>query len=197
MKKIIILLVLLVLFTGFVYAEGNALTIGMGLSYPFGNEIGTSFLINYGKDYDESVFYGFGANFAFTKINWSEDFATVSEKSDGFLLPTYGLIRVRFDIPVPFSVFMKGGMGTSFYFDKVQSISDPNKDATMSYFGFYWQIGFGMGMMLGTKTDGEINFEFSSSSLNKIGGVSSDYPNAEDIQFYTIKIMFTIRFFHM
>jgi len=195
-KKIIILLIFLLLVSTIAFGQENALTIGMGFAYPFGNDMGTSFMINFGKDYDESVFYGLGLNFYFTQIDWSESFVG-SEKSSGLMLPLYGLVRVRFNISLPFSVFVTGGMGGAFYFDIADSLTTSNNTKTMTYFGFHWQIGAGMGIMLGSKTDGELNFILSSSSLGLLGAIPTDYPYQDSMNITTIQLIFSIRFFHM
>ena len=183
----------------FLYAQQTAFTPGLGFIFPFGTNFGfingTHLKVDFGRDFDESVFYGIGCDLSFIGIRWSK-MNSIYKDSSTVLFPLYGSLRVRFPVVLPFSLFSNVGAGFSFLFDFVSpsSISNQIDSKMFLYSGFYWFAGVGIGFMLGSRTDGQIYLQFSSSNL-KTNANDSNYPFYEKFNLFSISIIFQIRFF--
>lgn len=194
-KMLFLIFALLILSSLSVFAQSNALTIGMGISFPFGYGNGFYYSTVFGRDYDESVFYGIGLNFGISSIDWPNTI----DSSTSLYFPLYATIRVRIPMSLPFSIFVAGGMGYSFLFDIVSPLDNASVTGNKTFFygAFYWQIKVGVGTMLGSRSDGQFEIIFSSPSFNRVTGADSNYPSTDKINMTMISFLFSIRFFQM
>lgn len=202
-KKInimIIFLIFIIIFPISIFSQSNALTIGMGMCFSLGYGNGFYYSTVFGKDFDESVFYGIGIDFGMSSVS--------SENSTDSLtliyFPLYATLRVRIPVSLPFSIFFAGGMGYDFMFNIVAPLDTATVEGNKTFFygSFYWQLKIGLGMMLGSRSDGQVEIVFSSPSFNLISNnlLSENIDNyevAQKINMTVIAIIFSIRFFQM
>jgi len=205
-KLIIILAVLFIsVFISIpVFAQSNAFTASMGVCFPFGISYGmtpgTHLQFSFGKDFDESVFYGLGLDMIFTGIKWTNSTLDATADSNSFMLPFYAQLRIRFPFDsLPFSVFGNAGIGYSLYFDLVDPLASSTSvtQQTVTYGGFYWFVNFGIGFMLGSRTDGQIILQIAADKLNKAGTIAADYPSVDTLNVFVLSLIFSIRFFRL
>ncbi|MCX8058466.1 MAG: hypothetical protein N3A58_03515 [Spirochaetes bacterium] len=182
-----------------VYAQNSAFTPGFGFVFPFGTSFGfisgTHVKLEFGKDFDESVFYGLGSDIIFTGIKWSK-LNQIYKDSSSFIIPFYGTLRIRFPVSAPFSIFSNIGIGFSLLFDLVNPATNTTlvDNKMFLYKSFYWFFGVGIGFMLGSRTDGQIYLQLTNSNFSTNAN-DINYPFIDKFNMWYISIIFQIRFF--
>lgn len=199
--NIFLFFLLLIFFNISSYAQSTAFTPGFGFVFPFGTSFGfssgTHVKADFGRDFDESVFYGIGVDFVFTGVKWSK-YNNIYKDSTSVIIPIYGTLRVRLPFALPFSVFSNIGIGFSSLFDLVNPAINTNlvDNKMFLYKGFYWFVGSGIGFMLGSRTDGQIYLQISNYNLSTNAN-DINYPYVDKFKIWSISIIFQIRFFRI
>ena len=177
---------LLLLSSSTVFAQGKALSVAVGFTTPFGPSSGFTMNTLFGVDFDEAVFYGFGLDF--TLGNWTID----SIENSFAYFPIYGALRIKFPFTLPFALYSIAAVGYSFMIDRVD-LGVGGSESNF-YGSFFWKLSIGVGLMLGSKTDGIFEIQVSSYNFQRWSD-NINFP--ESMSFVTIGFYFGIRFFRM
>jgi hypothetical protein len=194
MKKLIIAMTI-ILFAGILVETSvvsaqplSATTLKVGYFDPKGSKAGFLFGGGYSWIVDESVDIGIAVDY-FRRNYTAEAKIAKSVSADGTveeeikteaefttnILPSYGLINVKFPASYNLDYFLSGSLGYEMLFSKEQTYGENAFQKTRYYSGFKWMASGGIMYRVGTRSSflAEIFYDGTKVSRDKKGEVGA------------------------